>query len=245
MALLIRIAHVCSLAAMLLLNACAGTFESREQAGAPRYHTIVAGETLSSIARQYGYNYRQIALWNDIWPPYRIYAGERLLITPPPASGRTVISAPSPRPPSGQAVSRERPRATETPPTVVSVPSRLNSVIAWQWPTEGKLLESFSDNTKGINIAGQEGQIIRAAASGQVVYSGGGLVRVGNLIIIKHDGSFLSAYGHNKVLLVKEGDEVSIGDAVAEMGQAGADRVMLYFEIRKEGKPVDPLLYLP
>ncbi|MBS0425092.1 MAG: peptidoglycan DD-metalloendopeptidase family protein [Proteobacteria bacterium] len=120
-----------------------------------------------------------------------------------------------------------------------------NSVADWIWPTTGKLLSSFSKNSKGVKISGQAGQPILASAAGEVVYSGHGLRGYGNLIIIKHDNTFLSAYAHNSKLLVKEGEAVVRGQKIAEMGNTDTDTIQLHFEIRKYGKPVDPLQYLP
>ncbi|WP_295627005.1 peptidoglycan DD-metalloendopeptidase family protein [uncultured Nitrosomonas sp.] len=120
-----------------------------------------------------------------------------------------------------------------------------HSVAEWIWPTTGKLLSSFSKNSKGVKISGQAGQPILASAAGEVVYSGHGLRGYGNLIIIKHNNIFLSAYAHNSRLLVKEGDAVASGQKIAEMGNTDTDMIQLHFEIRKHGKPVDPLEYLP
>lgn len=120
-----------------------------------------------------------------------------------------------------------------------------SSVADWIWPTTGKLLSSFSKNSKGVKISGQAGQPVLASAAGEVVYSGHGLRGYGNLIIIKHDNTFLSAYAHNSKLLVKEGEAVVKGQKIAEMGNTDTDTIQLHFEIRKHGKPVDPLQYLP
>lgn len=120
-----------------------------------------------------------------------------------------------------------------------------HSIAEWIWPTTGKLLSSFSKNSKGVKISGQAGQPILASAAGEVVYSGHGLRGYGNLIIIKHDNTFLSAYAHNSKLLVKEGEAVIKGQKIAEMGNTDTDTIQLHFEIRKHGKPVDPLDYLP
>lgn len=121
----------------------------------------------------------------------------------------------------------------------------VHSNAEWIWPTTGKLLSSFSKNSKGVKISGQAGQPVLASAAGEVVYSGHGLRGYGNLIIIKHDNTFLSAYAHNSKLLVKEGEAVIKGQKIAEMGNTDTDTIQLHFEIRKHGKPVDPLEYLP
>lgn len=155
------------------------------------------------------------------------------------------ISAARPFPVSPAAVANTK---IETAPQPESArPNMLNShsVAEWIWPTTGKLLSSFSKNSKGVKISGQAGQPILASAAGEVVYSGHGLRGYGNLIIIKHNNIFLSAYAHNSRLLVKEGDAVEKGQKIAEMGNTDTDMTQLHFEIRKHGKPVDPLEYLP
>lgn len=123
--------------------------------------------------------------------------------------------------------------------------TKLNQV--WRWPTKGRLVAAYDADAgkKGIDIAGERGQAIFSAAAGDVVYSGSGLLGYGNLVIIKHDDTYLSAYGHNSQLLVKEGDKVVIGQEIAKMGVSPKDGAVLHFEIRKEGKPVDPIRYLP
>ncbi|MDH5552708.1 MAG: peptidoglycan DD-metalloendopeptidase family protein [Nitrosomonas sp.] len=133
------------------------------------------------------------------------------------------------------------------PPDTAAVrpPLQNNANIEWIWPAPGKLLEGFSKDTKGVRISGQSGQAVLASASGEVVYSGDGLRGYGKLIIIKHNNTFLSAYAYNSLLLVKEGDRVAKGQKIAEMGNTDTDTVQLHFEIREQGKPVDPLKYLP
>ncbi|OOG56249.1 peptidoglycan DD-metalloendopeptidase family protein [Rhodanobacter sp. C03] len=132
-------------------------------------------------------------------------------------------------------------------PLVASGPSRGVSGVNWRWPAEGSLISRFKsgDAIPGIEIGGKQGDPVRAAADGVVVYSGNGLVGYGELVIIKHNDSFLSAYGHNSKRLVKEGQRVSAGQQIAEMGSTGATRNELEFQIRKDGNPVDPLGYLP
>jgi len=127
--------------------------------------------------------------------------------------------------------------------------TRSNSeVVAWAWPHSGSIVARFSDASvdgKGLDLSGSAGDAVLAAADGEVVYAGGGLQRYGNLLILKHNDHFLSAYAHNRSLLVKEGDVVGQGQKIAELGSSGIDRNMLHFEIRQDGKPVDPLLFLP
>lgn len=156
---------------------------------------------------------------------------------PPPSA--TNVPAPAPVP-----VVENPPAAT---PIVTSGASRNAGGIAWRWPADGTMLKKFSsgDAIPGIEIGGKAGDPVRSAADGVVVYSGNGLVGYGELVIIKHSDSFLSAYGHNRKRLVKEGEKVKAGQAVAEMGSSGATRDELQFQIRRDGNPVDPLQYLP
>jgi lipoprotein NlpD len=146
-----------------------------------------------------------------------------------------------------QNVAAPAPSVDASTPTVVSGATRSASGITWRWPADGSLIKKFSsgDAIPGIEIAGKGGDPVRAAADGVVVYSGNGLVGYGELVIIKHSDSFLSAYGHNRKRLVKEGEHVKSGQQVAEMGNSGASRDELQFQIRKDGNPVDPLSYLP
>ncbi|SFQ72311.1 lipoprotein NlpD [Halopseudomonas formosensis] len=169
--------------------------------------------------------------------------------TTPPRTGAatapTATAATSPaRTPTAAAnapaASRQQPASTPAPAAT--------SVSGWQWPAQGQIIARFQSNgslNKGIDIAGQLGQPVKAAANGTVVYAGRGLLGYGDMIIIKHDETYLSAYAHNSRLLVKEGEQVRTGQTIAEMGNTGTDRVKLHFEIRRRGQPVDPLGYLP
>lgn len=149
---------------------------------------------------------------------------------------------------SSAAVPASAPVVAATPVQSPPAPSRLIGGIAWRWPTDGAILDRYQADDpgrQGIDLGGRSGQPVYAAADGVVVYSGNGLIGYGELIIIKHSDSYLSAYGHNRVRLVKEGERVRAGQEIAEMGSSGAPRVELHFEIRRDGKPVDPLDYLP
>lgn len=209
-------------------------------------HRVQVGETLYSISFSYGWDYRQVAEWNQLKPPYTIYEGQVLLVAPPVgtaavASGEPVRAAPPSPPPVAT-----RPSPTPLPPPVPSksLPNP-NLPIQWRWPAEGRLAQGFSGSTKGIDIAGGAGQAVRAAAPGRVVYAGGGMLHYGNLIIIKHNDVFLSAYAHNRRLHVREGAEVTAGQHIADMGQKTDGDTVLHFQIRQDGRPVDPLRYLP
>jgi lipoprotein NlpD len=115
----------------------------------------------------------------------------------------------------------------------------------WSWPTNGKVVQGFAESTKGIALGGTSGDPVLAAAEGKVIFSGNGPRGYGNLVIVKHNNTYLSAYAHNQNILVKEGQSVSKGQKIAEMGNTDADQVKLHFEVRRQGKPVDPLKYLP
>ncbi|MGY3264147.1 lipoprotein NlpD [Lysobacter sp. HA35] len=218
--------------------------------GKPGGTTIVQrGETLYSIATRNGISVLDLASWNALPPPYTIYPGQRLRLYP---GGTRAPSVPTPAPSRGTTAhtpTTPPPVVHDTrpvpPPVVVAPPA---SGFAWKWPADGSLVGRFvpGEPTKqGVDIGGSEGAPVRAAADGTVVYSGAGLVGYGELVIIKHNEQWLSAYGHNRRRLVNEGQLVKAGDAIAEMGHSGAPRDMLHFEIRYTGKPVDPLLYLP
>lgn len=209
-------------------------------------HIVRRGDTLFSIAWKNGLDYQTVAVWNRIRPPYTIYVGQRIRLRPPEAGPRRGES------PSAPALSRIPPPSTGAYPhnsTNTSLPVPDSAAMpAWQWPASGPILRRFdaeASGKKGISIGGTHGSQVRAAAAGQVVYAGSGLVGYGRLIIIKHNDIYLSAYGHNRHLLVNEGDAVRSGQVVAEMGSSGTNRIQLHFEIRRKGKPVDPLRYLP
>ena len=181
-------------------------------------HRVLPGETLYSIAWRYGLDTRYLAQRNHLFRPYHVYAGQVIYL-----QGHTAWSPPE---------------------TVIADAEPAAAVDQWQWPAQGDVVGNFSGLNKGINIDGEAGDPIYAAAAGRVVYSGSGLRGYGNLIIIEHNDLFMTAYAHNTDVVVKEGDRVKSGQKIAEMGKTGAQRVMLHFEIRRSGQPVDPLTYL-
>lgn len=229
----------------------------------PGYYRVKPGDTLYRIALENGQNFRDIATWNNLTNPNQIEVDQLLRVVPPGASnGATpgVVSAPVPGmaaqpgsqaaiPPmygSGASAMPAPPIAAVPPPTSAGDMAVAPGSIALAWPVRGPVLNSFDDaKNKGINIGGAAGEPVKAAGDGRVVYAGNGLRGYGNLIIIKHNATFLTAYAHNRALMVKEGDAVTKGQKIAEMGNTDSDRVMLHFEVRREGKPVDPLKYLP
>jgi len=204
-------------------------------------HVVGKGETLFSIAWAYGFDYKALARANGIDPSYVIHPGQVLKLTDvvPSAASATSVK------PSSQS----KPLAVSKPLPVKPVIKTISdSKLAWRWPAPGKVMHAFSESgaaNKGIDIAGNLGDPVSASASGRVVYAGSGLVGYGQLIIIKHNDQFLSAYAHNRILSVKEGDDIKAGQKIAEIGASGTDKVKLHFEIRRDGKPVDPEIYLP
>ncbi len=219
---------VCLLIAAAHLGAC-GTSGWNYTPG--ESHVVRAGETLSSIAFRYGKDHRDLARWNRLGDGSLIYPGQVIRLTPQP--GGATASAP---PKSAAAPKR-------TIPPLPSDPSP-----KWAWPASGRVVAEFDGDPgsgTGVLIAGRAGQPVRAAAPGRVVYSGGGLIGYGQLIIIKHNDTFLSAYGHNASLLVKEGETINKGQRIATMGEGPGQEPRLHFEIRRNGNPVNPRQYLP
>lgn len=237
--------------------------------------TVRKGDTLYRIAKAHGVSALDLAMWNRIAPPYTIHPGQVLRLSSPeaprpqPSSPQTATTT---KPAAGaassgvgtpaatgkpQAATPNKPATTAGPAKPPSTPAPTPAPVAtpvpaagfaWRWPADGTLVGRFvaGDPTRqGIDIAGNSGAPVRAAADGVVVYSGAGLVGYGELIIIKHSEQWLSAYGHNRARLVNEGQRVKAGDQIAEMGRSGASRDMLHFEIRYNGKPQDPLQALP
>ena len=217
------------------------------------YYRVRRGDTLYGIAWQRGVDYRLVAKWNGIRYPYRIYAGQTLRLKPPPKSRKPPTASQSvarPRPaaqPKPRAKAESKP-ATRPPSRPAKTKPAASRKLAWRWPVRGRIVSSFKAGDplrKGIKIAGRSGKPILAAESGKVVYSGSGLIGYGRLIIVKHNDKYLSAYGHNRKILVKEGDQVTKGKQIAEMGTANNGDPILHFEIRRDGKPVDPARLLP
>ncbi len=222
-------------------------------------YRVQRGDTLYSIAFRFGWDWKALAARNSIPAPYVIRPGQVIRFDGQTGSTptRTVATAPTtspstrPVPPSSTA---KTPPATSRPQPAPSVsqpppaPPAGRPVAGWAWPAGGPLIARFSSNgslNKGIDIGGELGQPVLAASDGSVVYAGSGLRGYGELVIIKHSDTYVSAYGHNRRLLVREGQQVKVGQTIAEMGSTGTDRVKLHFEIRRQGKPVDPLQYLP
>ena len=210
----------------------------QENAGKPGYYTVKSGDTLIRIGLDFGQNWRDLARWNQLDRPSQIEVGQVLRVVPPVGATTAQVANPVKTAPS-----------SATPivaaPIAASGPSADD--LNWIWPTmAGNVLAGFDESkNKGLDIGGNAGDAILAAADGRVVYAGAGLRGYGNLVILKHNDTFLSAYAHNQTILVKEDQSVVKGQKIAEMGQSDSDHVRLHFEIRRQGKPIDPAQYLP
>jgi len=257
----------CLLVAMcLLLVACSSQpvqapVGDRERRPVPAdgYHTVRRGDSLYSIAWLYGLDAQQLARWNRLSPPYTIYLDQRLRLKAPPRRTKPApVSRPKPVRPAPKVIRPSAPKTTAAKPVkkmhttpVTRKPVKqpaASEIVRWHWPARGRLISRFDPRLvgkKGISIAGKANDPVRAAAAGKVVYAGSGLTGYGRLIIIKHNQEFLSAYAHNRKLIAREGEWVKANQLIARMGDSGASRTQLYFEIRKDGAPVDPLRYLP
>ncbi len=252
------------------------------------------GDTLVSIALQYGIDYRELASWNNITNPNRIEIGQVLVLAAP--AGMPPLSTPlatplvqagppiEARPLANTPMAKVEPRATKVPfteralaqltaaeggaspvapeppapvvqppaaptPPPAAEPEKAAGTdgedVDWMWPIKGRVLATFTEASKGVDIGGRKGAPVLAAAGGRVVYAGAGLRGYGKLVIIKHNNTWLSAYAHNDNILVKEQQDVRKGQKIAEMGSSDADQVKLHFEVRRNGKPVDPAKVLP
>ncbi|MFC7206018.1 peptidoglycan DD-metalloendopeptidase family protein [Comamonas endophytica] len=228
-----------------------------ENAGKPGYYTVRPGDTLIRIGLENGQSWKDIARWSNLDNPNLIEVGQVLRVVPP---GSSMAAAPAPtdsatgRGVAPVVVGGGDPAAPATVLPGASTPSRpaasaqsgSDESLGFIWPASGSLIAGFDEaRNKGYDIAGKAGDPVIAAADGRVVYAGAGLRGYGNLIILKHNNTYLTAYAHNQTLLVKEDQSVRKGQKIAEMGSTDADRVKLHFEVRRQGKPVDPSRYLP
>ena len=259
-----------SLLALVILAGCAGWKPAGEKSGDQNsyqattdgYYRVRRGDSLHAIAFNYGMDWRDIARWNGIGSPYTIYPDQELRLSapksqhsqkqPPTPTAKTSTSS---KPSTNKTVVRAAPSKSSTSTTYDNTPKPVTSTAVvmadpgkWLWPVKGRVISNFKPNDparKGIDIGGKEGQAVIASAAGEVVYSGSGLIGYGELIIIKHSESLLSAYAHNQKRLVAEGQKVTGGERIAEMGRNDRNQAMLHFEIRLNGNPQDPLKYLP
>ena len=210
-------------------------------AGKPGYYTVKPGDTIMQIGRVSSQNWRDIVRWNNLDSPNQIEVGQVLRITPP--EGTAVATPVNPAATPSKPLP---PIVTSVAPTTPTTPVSPEDDIAWIWPSNGALIAGFDEvKNKGLKIAGKLGDPVVASADGRVVYAGSGLRGYGNLVILKHNETYLTAYAHNQTLLVKEDQTVRKGQRIADMGSSDADKVMLHFEVRRQGKPVDPSRYLP
>ena len=216
----------------------------------PGFYRVKRGDTLIRIALDNGQSYRDIAAWNNITDPNLIEVDQVLRVKPPPSSARVVTKPIEPIKPADSKASADKKVATKKveEKEVAAAEPKADAVdppIKLSWPAKGKVVEEFNEaKNKGIDIAGKMGEPIQAAADGKVVYAGNSLRGYGNLVIIKHDNTYLTAYAHNRTLVVKEGENVRKGQRIAEMGDSDANMVKLHFEVRMNGKPVNPMQYL-
>ncbi len=199
------------------------------------YHTVVYGDTLYNISKRYNVSQADILGWNNMSEP-TVKLGTRLRVKGTDGSGGTTTA--------NNTGSSTPPSSTSTTPPATSTSPNTAGGVTWVVPTKGSVITRYTTTNKGVDIAGTMGQPVIAAAAGKVVYSGSGLRGYGNLVIIQHNQTYLSAYAHNKSILVKEGQTVTRGQKIAEMGNSDADRVKLHFEIRKQGQPVDPTQFV-
>jgi lipoprotein NlpD len=219
---------------------------------------VQRGDTLNSVALAFGVDVRDLASWNNISEMAALTIGQSLRVVPPPQTATVTPVAPAGSPevrplpgPGAEANPTPPPPAPAAlPPLPPAAPAKPEapaaSAVQWQWPAAGKIIDTFDETrNKGIDIAGNDGDPVAAAADGEVVYVGSALRGYGNLVIVKHSEEFISAYAHNRQILVKQGQAVKRGQRIAEFGRSDADRTKLHFEVRRQGKPVDPLKYLP
>ncbi|NLU98802.1 peptidoglycan-binding protein [Marinomonas sp. UCMA 3892] len=218
-------------------------------------HRVQSGETLFSIAFRYGLDYRELAKSNHIDSPYTIYPKQKIRLngvrnTAPSDSNNSTSSIPL-------IVSNTKNIPPKSDPVVsIKAPEKLPKSDmkdekisgSWSWPVDGEVTRGFSNagvSSKGIDIKAEQGALVKAAADGTVVYAGSGLIGYGNLVIVKHNDMYLSAYAYNERILVKEKQNVRAGDSLAVIGGKGDDRPLLHFEVRRDGRPIDPLDVLP
>lgn len=228
-------------AGLALLTACTSSLVNYESRA--RVHVVQPGETLYTIAWRQGVDYKTLARWNNLRNPDLIYVGQRLRLSAPEGAARPQATASSPSSAQRGGASSGTPPASRRPlPEPRTLPPP-----AWQWPTRGPIVSQYGDRAaipSGIGIGGRAGQPVAAAAAGRVVYVGSGLIGYGELVIIKHNDTYLSAYGHLAGVRVRQSEDVRRGQQIAEMGLGPQRQPRLHFEIRRNGVPVDPLQFL-
>ncbi len=246
--------------------AASAALPGAENAGKPGYYTVRPGDTMIRIGLETGQNWRDIQRWNNLDNPNVLEVGQVLRVQPPAPIAEPGMPGPRPvasakvearpldakpgaaasAPATAVAPATPGPSATPAPAPAPAPAARDDDEPQWTWPATGAVLSGYDEaRSKGVAIGGKTGDPVLAAADGRVVYAGSGLRGYGNLVIVKHNATYLTAYAHNQALLVKEDQPVKRGQKIAEMGSTDAERVQLHFEIRKLGKPVDPTRLLP
>jgi lipoprotein NlpD len=211
-----------------------------DNAGKPGFYTVKPGDTLIRIGMDNGQSWRDIIRWNKLDNPNVIETGQVLRVAPP-APEAVIRPAATPMA-SAPLNAASAPKSTSSS---TSAGDMAEDALTFQWPARGNVIAGFDESkNKGLDIGGKAGDPVVAAADGRVVYAGAGLRGYGNLIILKHNNTYLTAYAHNQTLLVKEDQVIKRGQKIAEMGNSDADQVKLHFEVRRQGKPVDPTKYL-
>ena len=243
MKLMLNNSNTIVLLCLLLINTGCIRFVTKpevKQSKVVTHHQVKPGETLYSIAFEYGRDYRDVARWNRINQSYTIYPKQKLRVIPIADDVKT------------KNIQKKTRSRTSRQKRLKSPANKArdiaNSQLKWRWPTQGKVMSTFSyrdPGRRGIDIVGKKGQPVYAAAAGRVVYRGNGLRGYGNLIILKHDDTYFSAYAHTEHVVVKENEKVKFGQKLADMSNTGTEKTKLHFEIRRNGKPVNPLRYLP
>lgn len=250
----------------LVMTGCASKPQvnnTARYANAPEFYTVRSGDTLSGIANRYGLNYISVAEMNNIAAPYRIYVDQSIRLkrsgnqyranaptTRPLNAADTQIQRQTVKLPNNQTATAPvnvQPTVPVNRPANVPVTPVNNSGLGWVKPSQGPVIDQFNlaNNVKGIRYGGNVGDPVYAAANGQVVYAADGLKEYGNLVLVKHVGGYITAYAHNSRMLVKSGENVTAGKKIAEMGSTGTNRVMLEFQVRLDGKPINPANILP
>lgn len=255
------IVTICIFSVLLLSSCTSSSIYLNKKFNPPVYfgqHVVQPGDTLYRIAWRYGRDLAELAETNNIDPPYVIVPGQKINLEKSPTYRITEKKKASNKPEKKRNVTKSKENVSERKSVTEDKKYKNFKNIKWAWPHVGPIIAKYYSRSsrnldglaqgipnKGIDISGQIGDPVLAAADGEVVYAGNGLLGYGNLVIINHNEHYLSAYAHNRKILVKEGQIIKIGQKIAEMGSSESQQIKLHFEIRKDGQPVDPLKYLP
>lgn len=229
---------------IVMLAACAST--SNAPVARAGTYTVQKGDTLYSIAKRYNRNTRDLVAWNKLASASQIEVGQVLVVNPPAGSRSTAPAAPAQSGGRATAPTSPAPTPAQTRTAKERAIAAANAEnIDWMWPATGTRRNSTDKNKKGVDIVGSSGQPIMASAAGKVIYAGRGIRGYGDMVIVKHSNAWLSVYAHNKTLSVKEGQSVKRGEKIAEMGNTDSPNVKLYFELRRNGDPLNPTAMMP